>query len=510
MLHDGKKVEKKSNKNIFPFVLTFLLFAFFLNAFFYLIRVACPLIRSDAWRFLNNPILKWKREGFEITDLFVKSPLIDNVVKSNIVDHAQPLNKLLLYINYRWLSLDLTYEAIFGFMALLLLVASIVLIYHKHGKENLTNWRSLLLLFCALITLISMNVTEMYTWSLVSFSNTYILLPLLFICGIWEFIHFNKKHTIFFILLGLILIGDTGTLVFLTSLTPCLLLVAKNENLLTKKKIFFSLTLGWILFFFYYMLINYDQVIETTSTHTTEGTFSHQLKDIKSYFEAIRISFSSSIMHYSQIDSFTTKYTYELSILLASVVLFFYLRFFYKIIFSNTKIQFYQYICLYILIRAGLSIVLIFLGRVPEFSIHCFNETRYVQTYQLIPFALFLNYAFSIRDKSIKFTILNSTIILIFVFTYTLLQIIYVNRAYLAEPWISKFHNQQALDIGHYSLNSTNNLDECTPTSVVICTMKPETRNELLLFLKNENLNIFNHTFQWRHRLFPTEKNNSQ
>src|SRR5690606_4691428 len=73
-----------------------------LNVLYFISVAASPIVRDDAWYFLASQIHPWVEHGFSWTDIFVKRGL---------TDHAQPLNKLSLFLNYKLFNLDFKYEA---------------------------------------------------------------------------------------------------------------------------------------------------------------------------------------------------------------------------------------------------------------------------------------------------------------------------------------------------------------------------------------------------------------
>lgn len=75
------------------------------NVLLYAPRVANPLVYSDNWTFIETFLRVALEDGVGLGDLLVKRAG---------VDHAQPLNKLLMWFDYRACGLDFTHEAMVG------------------------------------------------------------------------------------------------------------------------------------------------------------------------------------------------------------------------------------------------------------------------------------------------------------------------------------------------------------------------------------------------------------
>jgi len=76
--------------------------------------------------------------------------------------------------------------------------------------------------------------------------------------------------------------------------------------------------------------------------------------------------------------------------------------------------------------------------------------------------------------------------------------------------WIARYQDKQAKAIGSYLINPSLPSGNCTPYSAAICNLPVGKRNELLMLLRAERLNILNPSFQWKYRLFPLDLNSSE
>ena len=153
------------------------------NVIYFLSVAANPLINADAWYFLDINIRKWVAQGFDWDDLFVKR---------NVVDHAQPLNKFFLYINYRFFNLDFRFESLIGLIGLFSIIFFFVHRFLITLFTNIVSIRNIIAFSMAMLIITSLNATGLYTWSLVTFS--FLPLAIAFACAwfTWSFLQ-NKN-----------------------------------------------------------------------------------------------------------------------------------------------------------------------------------------------------------------------------------------------------------------------------------------------------------------------------
>lgn len=494
MLHaETSPIETSAKRGLSVAIVSVFAAACLFNILNYINHAAGPLIRSDAWFFLDALVMKWANEGFSFYDLFSKA---------GITDHAQPINKLFLYFNYRWLNLDFYYEGIAGFVALSLIVLFSILLFFKSEKARI-NSPSIWLFLCSILALTSLNVTEIYTWTLVTFGINYILLSGLLAYMVWQYLNNKKTLVLVLAVVVVLLIGDTRSLIAWSALSLTVIIMAMKGQSSDRKRVLRLLIFGSIVIATYFFAVNTSHVpLAPDDLSAIEGRdifTENPLLSFVTYSEAIRIVFSSSVLHQSNYLALDDKGS--LSWILAAAVLFFYLRFFLITLVGKREIGVEKFLVLFFVLYATVAIAALFIGRVPKYGVDYLLQPRYVLIYQIIPFALLFDLAISeagaVRQK------LGRTLIYAFAFSYLILQLFFAVRAYAAVPWISRFYDGQAKVIGFYTDNPSAASGNCRQTSVMLCSMHPEHRNARLEFLKSNNLNLFNTNFQWKYRLFP-------
>jgi hypothetical protein len=160
------------------FVLTWsLAILYMVNALWFVLRASNPVIQADSWYFLDVFVRKAIEGHLHFADFFVKR---------GVDDHAQPLFKLILLLEWRYFDLDEVLGAVFGVVAAI----ACALIFHRvliqrhpreigNGVPRLA-WTAI----CAL--LFSLGSVGVWVWPLVALENITTLVILLFILAVWR------------------------------------------------------------------------------------------------------------------------------------------------------------------------------------------------------------------------------------------------------------------------------------------------------------------------------------
>ncbi len=146
------------------------------NAASHLRTVCWSLIASDNWNHVH-PLLRDTFEG--------RLDLGNFLVQRAGVDHAQPLNKLVMWANARWFGLDFMLE---GFLGLAFGVAMLLVLYRLVGAET-ASWRPTVvrLGFAAVAAVFfSLNSSFIYTYSMVTMWFALYFLAFVVLLAAWR------------------------------------------------------------------------------------------------------------------------------------------------------------------------------------------------------------------------------------------------------------------------------------------------------------------------------------
>lgn len=460
----------------------------------YIGLASSPVIRSDAWSFLGSLGGKWVSEGFNFSDLFYKR---------SISDHAQPLNKMLFYINFKHLGLDFRYEAFIGFLGVAVFVFIALVFYYCSERSRLGNG-SLLSLLGAIAVITSLNSTNIYTWPLVSFGIVYPLLSAVSAVAIFHYILRGKPSYLIVPLIAIFLMGDSRSIVFWGALIACLVVTAYHLNGDQRKRSLYMAVAVSLTVLLFYVLVNFKFIFQQEVGQKPDALGSPNVVSFLDYFEAIRIVFSSSIIHRKHYSDFGNA-GYLFSWIVAFVVLGFYIRFLLLSFIKKERLSRPRMALLFVVMYATVATCAVFFGRVPEKGVEYLNQPRYVIVYQLIPFALLLDLALSIEGPRASVSRLDVTkwIAGLLGVACICLSVYFSVTAYRVFPWISKHQDYVVKVIGYLSDHPDASVASYRPQLGPLSAMEKSERNALIDLLKKKQLNLFSPKFQWKYRLFP-------
>lgn len=484
---------KSSEKNALSITIISVAFFSCLNVLYFLSQAASPVINSDAWYFLDTTIVKWATAGFDFLDCFVKRGL---------TDHALPAGKLSLYLSYKYFHLDFRVESLIGFLGLVATIGTFVILYLERFTRSQRNWFSGIMFSCAVLIISSLNATNIYTWTLVTFGFLYIFLAVIAALMVWRYL--EGKSTVFALAVTAVvflLIGDTVTVMVWASLAFCVVLTALSGDGGVRKRAIQWVILTAVFVLTFYLILNGKFLFQKTADSIPQTTAVSWLNPLL-YFEILRVVFSSSLVHAEHLQRFGSG-SKLVSWLIALTVFGFYARFFI-LLFRGTMIMTREkFVAVFLLTYATVSIVAIVAGRVPIYGVNYLNQPRYVLSYQLIPFALLLDIALSSSGEKTRNGLLEKLIVPAAVVVFLVFQGMFVITAYKSIFWISQYYDNQAKAIGNYWNNESLPAGNCTGATAFLCDMTLATRNRLLNFLEERKLNIFHPSIQQRYKIYP-------
>ena len=482
---------KKTDLLVSRVVIVFAVFSCF-NVLYFLSQAASPVIGDDAWYFLDTLIVKWATVGFDLLDCFVKRDLSD---------HALPAGKLALFLSYKFYHLDFRIESLFGFFGLVATIFTFVILYFDRVTLSQRSWFSGIAFICAVMVLTSLNATNIYTWTLVTFGFIYIFLVVVAVLMAWKFLEGKSTVCPLAVIVVFLLIGDTYTLMVWASLSFCVALTARQKDGEARKRAIKWIIVTAIFVLAYYMILNGKFLFQKAGL-TPQATHLVSWLDPFLYLEILRVVFSASLVHAEHLQRFGAG-SRLVSWLIALLVFGLYARYFILLFFGKMVMTKEKFVTSFLLMYANISVVAIVVGRVSIFGVDYLNQPRYVMSYQLIPFALLLDVAFSASRENVRISSLKKLIVGVLATVFLSFQLIFIVTAYKSIVSISQYYDNRAKAIGFYWNNKSLPAGNCTDFTANLCNMTPVMRNKLLNFLEDQELNIFNSTIQWRYRIYP-------
>jgi hypothetical protein len=466
-------------KNKKLLLIVFIILLSYLNLFYYIYNVADPLIRADDWHYLYKYIINWETRGLKLSDLYGARGLFD---------HAQPLHKFVLFINYKLFGLDYRLFSYFALFFLFLFAVIILRLYLKTNYNKKLNFFSLLFLLFSFSILFSLNQSSTAGWPLAAF-NGYFALLFIAICSIllWQILidSKNKKNFFYiFLIFILILLGnDTRSLMFLLTILSIIVTLSFKEYY--RKKInYFYVFIFAIYVVTYFLIIKKNFIFNNNFTISPTQSLTN-VNFIELILSLLKYVFGNSIINIKWLNNIALTY------ICGIIVFYFYIRYFYIFIFKKKIINSFEFVISVFLFYSSITITILLLTRISTFGIGYLNSPRYYIVYQLIPFALFLDYSLN-HNINKRYKIIITFILTIFLI-YTHYQ--NFNKGYKSIYWIKKYQFNQYIKIEEYINNPLKESGCNKPSDPVLCRYTIEQRNKMLSFLNKKKLNFMNEKF---------------
>ncbi|WP_158883242.1 hypothetical protein [Rhodanobacter sp. L36] len=464
-----------------------------LNVVLFAWLVASPVIRSDAWYFL---------------DVFLKKAIVgqlglgDFFVRRSVDDHAQPLFKLALLLEWRFFDLDFMVESLIGVAAaaacawvlhMLMLGAS----RHDGGAaRRYLAWAST----CAV--LFSLNAEGgIWTWSLVSLEYVPILCILLYLLAVWRAL---EKQSLPLLILATLLLGiscdDVGLLAVFAAVAILLLIRFRIPDMRYVEKMIIAICISTLVVRVGYSYAPIHGAANAQPLISHLGALPAQLLD-GGWWKWIMLPLVLPVVHPSLSASLPPFFWITLQIPLATLLLVAHVWFWRQAWRRGYSAPVFVAGGLMLLAYAELAGILV--GRVSVHGNDYLYQPRYVVLYAGHLIALLLMWAGTHPAKSgtqprrawIAGIPMAGCVALL------ALQIPISIHAWNRRPYEYAYQAQLAYQIGALAEHPAD-ISHCLP-ELQICNRPLEKRTELVKLLSDQRLNVFAPSVQQRHSYLP-------
>lgn len=201
-----------------------LLLPWIANVLLFAPRVANPLIYSDNWTFIETFLRGAIEDGFGLGDLMVKRAGLD---------HAQPLNKWLMWLDYRWFGLDFGHEAMVGVGCAItssLLLAAIAVRDPASTFASRRPYASLPVAAATGAVLVSLNGAFIYAYPMVAMQHAFYLCAFATMALAWR--ASNQGSLVAFAAMVVVcgIVGDDSAILLGLALAASLALLGWRRN----------------------------------------------------------------------------------------------------------------------------------------------------------------------------------------------------------------------------------------------------------------------------------------
>ena len=470
----------------------------FANAFCFVLHSANPVIRSDDWYSLDIFVRKAAEGRLGIVDFFARR---------YDADHAQPLNKLVMLLEWRWFDLDFAVASVIGVVAAAVCAAILhrVLLPPSRDPQDDGCRHLAWAVMCAV--LFSLNSSGVWTWPLVALGYLAIVPILLFLLVVWR-AHQGQRHGV--LALATVLLGavaDDSVVIVVMSVTVALLLVVRREPSSTRvaiwKVVAVILTCMVLTRLGYALVPVWDTTTTSPSLATSLVALSGRLGEGAAW-KWIMLPLSLSVASENPFHGLSAPAWGTVQTIVAMFLLAAHALFWWRALRGRYNEPMFVAVCMMLLAYGWLAAIIVV--RVALFGGDYVGQPRYVLVYQLNLIALLLMWAGAPRLKrpgsswrnwlTVRAPMAGCVLSL-------LLQIPLAQAAWQHTRYSLPYYGRMAVQIGQLAKDPTQT-QGCLP-ELVVCHWPLDRRRAALDLLRSQRLNVFSSRVQGWHRFLPPQ-----
>lgn len=464
------------------FVFWLLFSALSIHLLLYTATTANPYLRSDGWFFVSDFIMPFYNGDFSFSDLYILR---------NDSDHAQPLHRILLFINAALFDMDFRYEAIFGaFFAVLL--AGMICVHFKNSHKLKVLPKDVAVGLLALVMLMySFNSTITYTWSLSTLGFLPLFINVAFFIYLSNSIVKNSGSTLALMIAGafMLFVGDNSSVIAMVAAGIVVLIAGIILKQRYALKCLASIVLMLIVYKIFRSYMVGDVPVSGKNSNFLDN-LGYYFKNWDIIYKVLVAPFSDSFIHIMHLRAFP-EIKNEFSFFLGCSLIFMHLYAWYG--FFKYKLHEKSYLPIILMLYSYLFIAGIAFYRVPIFGHEYLHQPRYVREYQIGLWGsiLALLSMYCVKNEMNKAMVARKVLYLAVVIVVGA-QSILINKAWESRKHVIAWQNNHAKKILYYS-SYTAEGKPCTKgkASFPICRMEKSRRERLVGFLEDNKLNVF-------------------
>lgn len=483
----------------------FLAICLMLNALYFVLRVSSPVIQQDSWYFLDVFLRKAIDGTLGFGDFFVK--------RSDF-DHAQPLQKLVLLIEWRYFSLDFVVEAVVGIAA----AAGCAVVLYRLAVAKASHDRGYVLqclawlVICAL--LFTLNAQgSVWRWPLVALGNLSSLIILVYVVVAWQM--WQRQRHVLLAVATLILgvVSDDGA--FIATLATILALLLMRFRAGEPGRPVWK-AIAVIVMSMVVVRIGY-QYGPVIGGSTSTGTLSQLGATTGILFDHFRgggwwkwwgVPFALSVFDKVVFDPAAGWLWTTVDVLMLSFLVFAHILFWRRAFVGQHDQSTFVAVCLMLVSYAWIAGIIV--GRVSTFGNDYLYQPRYVLLYiwQLIALLLMWAASFQFPQKPQRGSFaVPSLLSVVGCLVLLVVQIPSSVSSWAVRPyqWIYDVNMAQQIDA---LAKDPAHVIDCVP-ELPVCQMSLEKRKDLTQFLVKGRLNVFSPWVQRQNNYLPKLSPNS-
>jgi hypothetical protein len=469
---------------------------FLLNALYFVLRAASPLIRDDSWYFLDVFLRKAINGNLGLSDFFVRRMG---------ADHSQPLFKLVLLFEWRYFDLDFVVGAVISvFAAALCALVFFKVIAAERRNDHSDAFRYLAwAAICAVLFTLNADAA-IWTWPLVALENVTSLIVLLFVLVVWR-AHRAQRYSA--LVLATLLLGissDDSALIAVIAVVAALLLMQLRDPAQRHRSIWKILVV--IVACSVLVRIGYAHAPIVGGIH--EAPLSSRLGPLiqhfldKGWWMWVVLPLTLPVFYRSP-TRFISAETWPVVQVAMAVLLFAAHLWFWRTAFRG-KYNRAVFVAVCLMLVSYGWVAGIILGRVATAGNDYLHQPRYVLLYGGHLIALLLMWAGSVSVMSrpsaqrqfigMWLPAAGCAVLLVG-------QVLISRNEWRARPYLVTYYASMAHQIDDLT-RDPEHVRACVP-ELPVCRWPVEKRRELTQLLSQNRLNVFSPNVQRRHRYLP-------
>lgn len=468
-----------------------------LNAWTYSSAATGPLMQADAWYFLDVFVSKYLDGTLRFWDLFVQR---------GGSDHAQPLQKLILLFHTRYFDMDYRIEGLIGTAQGIAWCSVVALaVWTTQRRDRAIHVSTPIVLALVFVLGLSINSTNVFTWSLVTLIYVTLLVAMLYFLASIRLT--ESPHPVWLAPVALLqglLIDEVAIIVFVASVIATgLFSPASRRN----KLLAGAAGLGGLLVA--------RLVLYLISSRGLEGSVAPPgaLLDAlvsTSAFRGAAVPFSDALIHVEHLQRFFPESTGSALFAVAAFVILLHIYFWGAAASAvrqgrrSTSLA----IAVFLMLVSYALTAGIVVGRVPTFGWEYLHQPRYVIFYQTGLVAIAVMFVYRLGLVSNEATArrplggIESAGIIVITLLLIVAQLVVARQSWNLPRYLTPYWQNASL-VMQRLLEDPSNVEQC-PDILSVCEYPVERREHLMGLLAQHQLNVFSPAFQMRNRLYPS------
>lgn len=464
------------------------------NTWLFASYAATPIVQADAWYFIESFLSHYYDHTLKFSELFVQR---------GAGDHAQPIQKLVLLFHTRYFDMDFRIEGLIGVGFATIVCFFVMAQMQGSIVRSPRNIVAAVLIGCIPVFWLSLNASNIYTWSLVTIGFS----AQVFACSfLWLYFKLAEAGNRIWLLpasvaLGLVIDELAIVTIAVAMLATFISGIASWRRIAGAAAVSFG---GLLL-----ARISLSLVSDALGTSSTAMQVDHVNWGMLFSAEAwsgIMAPLSTSFIYTEHLQKWFPNHLKGATALVTLFVVVLHV-YFWASVYRMRKARDHSRqfaLAIGLMLLAYMLTLGIIVSRVPEFGWAYLYQPRYVVFYQIAMVAIIVLLHRRVVNPASAWISGRFELVCITGLAVILLcsQFVIARSSWQLVPYLTPYWQNASFALGA-SVDHPEIRPEQCPGSYDFCNYDPAKRQRLVKMLKDQNLNVFSPRFQARNRLYP-------